>query len=541
MESRHLYGLLVAVLAVGALAFRLADLDRRPMHGDEANQAHRTGVLFERGTYQYDPKEHHGPSLYYLTLPVLWLSGASSFAETSEAHYRIVPVLFGVGLIVLLPLVASGLGRSATIWAALFTALSPAMVFYSRYYIQETLLVFFTFAALASAWRYLQQPRLHWALLAGASLGMMHASKETSVLAYGAMAVALALARFWRREEKPAPLFGHVPVWWHLIGAATSALVVSVLFFSSFLTHPMGPIDSVRAYFTYLDRAAFGLSSVHGIHLHRHPWHFFLKLLLYTKRMAGPWWSEGLIVGLACLGAGAALRRGPAGEGSPGFLRFIALYTMTLTVIYSLIPYKTPWCLLGFFHGMILMAGYGATSLVQVARHPAAKGIMYVLLLAATGQLAMQSWRANFVYDADPRNPYVYAHTSPALVGLAQRIEDLAQLHPLAYGMPVYIIEPQGDYWPLPWYLRRLQRVGYWSEVPEPPDAPVIIVSPDIQERLQTRLSHEYHVEYSALRPGVLRLVYIREDVWQSFLKKGSHGGTVGSIEKVLQGGGAPG
>ena len=42
----------------------------RPMHGDEANQAVRTGMLLETGRYDYDPQDHHGPSLYWLTLPV---------------------------------------------------------------------------------------------------------------------------------------------------------------------------------------------------------------------------------------------------------------------------------------------------------------------------------------------------------------------------------------------------------------------------------------------------------------------------------------
>ena len=46
-----------------------------------------------------------------------------------------VPVLFGVGLILIFGLMVDGLGRGGTVWAALAAAISPAMVFYSRYYI----------------------------------------------------------------------------------------------------------------------------------------------------------------------------------------------------------------------------------------------------------------------------------------------------------------------------------------------------------------------------------------------------------------------
>ena len=64
----------------------------------------------------------------------------------------------------------------------MLTAISPALVFYSRYYIQETLLVFFTLAAVGCGWRYLRTHRLGWIVAAGASVGMMHATKETWIL-----------------------------------------------------------------------------------------------------------------------------------------------------------------------------------------------------------------------------------------------------------------------------------------------------------------------------------------------------------------------
>ncbi|MCL4691580.1 MAG: hypothetical protein KJ060_03610, partial [Candidatus Hydrogenedentes bacterium] len=72
--------LLLLITAAGAFAFRLPSLDARPMHGDEANQAVKAGILLDKGKYTYDPVEHHGPTLYYLSLPVAWISGATDFA-----------------------------------------------------------------------------------------------------------------------------------------------------------------------------------------------------------------------------------------------------------------------------------------------------------------------------------------------------------------------------------------------------------------------------------------------------------------------------
>src|SRR5437762_8462226 len=107
------------------------------MHTDEAVQAKKTGDLLEENKYRYDPKEFHGPTIYYFTLPVLALSSVKTFAQSFEFHYRIVTVLFGSAAVLLLLLLLDGMGSVAALSAGLLMALSPCMVFYSRYYIQE--------------------------------------------------------------------------------------------------------------------------------------------------------------------------------------------------------------------------------------------------------------------------------------------------------------------------------------------------------------------------------------------------------------------
>src|SRR5438132_1054222 len=119
-------GLALALLI--ALAFRCPQLNARPMHNDEAVNAIKFGGLWQQGSYQYDPDEHHGPTLPYATWVWLKITGAPDIAHISEARLRLLTILFGVGLILLLPLLADGLGRQATLCAALLTAISPAMV-----------------------------------------------------------------------------------------------------------------------------------------------------------------------------------------------------------------------------------------------------------------------------------------------------------------------------------------------------------------------------------------------------------------------------
>ena len=84
-----------------------------PMHHDEANQAVKFGALLERGEYAYDANDHHGPTLYYLTLPVAWLRGQATLAALDEWTLRGVPAAFGAATILLLPLLPAGIGRTA--------------------------------------------------------------------------------------------------------------------------------------------------------------------------------------------------------------------------------------------------------------------------------------------------------------------------------------------------------------------------------------------------------------------------------------------
>src|SRR5690606_27906948 len=128
------------------------------------------------------------------------LTGAPArLSNITEEWLRWTPVIFGVGLICLLPLLRDGLGRGGIFCAAVFTAVSPALVFYSQYYIHEMLLVFFAAAALGCAWRYWVSRRPVWAILCGASLGLMAATKETFVISLAAAFAALLLNQAWNR------------------------------------------------------------------------------------------------------------------------------------------------------------------------------------------------------------------------------------------------------------------------------------------------------------------------------------------------------
>ena len=159
-----------------------------------------------------------------------------------------------------------------------------------------------------------------------------------------------------------------------------------------------------------------------------------------------------------------------------------------MTVVYAAIPYKTPWCALGFFHAMILLAAIGIAVLVRWMPHVAIKWIVIVLLAAAVGQLGWQSWRASFDQFEHPGNPYVYAQTTNDIPRLVDQIEQFASARPERWALHIQVICPDDDYWPLPWYLRRFHRVGWFSGVPQGRPGTIIITQPTWETRLNRYL-----------------------------------------------------
>ena len=152
--------------------------------------------------------------------------------------------------------------------------------------------------------------------------------------------------------------------------------------------------------------------------------------------------------------------------------------------MYAAIPYKTPWCLLGFLHGMILLAGVGAVWLVQGVRGTAVRAVLSIVLISAGAHLAWQAFSGSFRFAADPRNPYVYAHTGTDVFPIVERLMALARAHPDGLAMPLQIISRE-NLWPLPWYLRGFSGVRWWNGVSdEAENAPVIVLTPEMEPAL---------------------------------------------------------
>lgn len=505
--NRTVAAALLVLVFAGALVFRLAGLDLRPMHHDEANQALKFGLLLENGEYGYDPADHHGPILYYLSLPLARILGRDTLAALDERSLRLLPVLFGAGLILLFWLFRTELGTGSVLAAAVLAGLSPAFVYYSRFYIQETLLVFFTAAFLGFLWKLKRTRSIGWASAAGICAGLMFATKETSVILFAAAGAAFAITGRAEKRDREAEK-ARRPLLVPILAGIAAAVLTAALLYSSFLTHPRGILDSVLAFGAY-----FAKSASPGFHTH--PAGYYLGILTYSAS-GGLVWSESLILALACLGIIGVIKTRNA------FGLYVSVYAVLTVGVLSAIPYKTPWNLLPFHLGFVLLAGYGTEFLFRSLKKAPLKFIAAILLLAGTVHLGAQGWAASFRFPADPRNPYVYAQTGTDYPKLVRRIEDIARISPDGRRMLIKVVCDPYEMWPLPWSLRRFERAGYWTDANRAggaEGAAIVISSQDQAAGLESLLKDAYHSEYYGLRPEVPLTIFIRGDLWGRFIE----------------------
>ena len=193
-------------LALLALAVRLPQLGERPVRTDESINAYIVGQLLGGEKFHYDPQDRHGPALAAESLPIVRSLGAAKFSDLTEVELRLAPVLTGAATVLLFGAGVEMFGFIACLVAAILFAFAPLPVYYNRYFIHETLFVAATFGLILSGWTAAQKKTLLSAALAGFSAALMFACKETAVIHFFALGVALLFG--WRlqpREKFPAP------------------------------------------------------------------------------------------------------------------------------------------------------------------------------------------------------------------------------------------------------------------------------------------------------------------------------------------------
>ena len=495
-----------ATLAILTLAtlLRLLLLDIKPPHFDEGVNGWFVDEMVKHGYFHYDPENYHGPLHFYVLFLFQTLFGRHTWA------LRLPVVLVSLATIWLATRFDRFLPRRACLLAALAMAISPAEVFYARYAIHEAELAFFlllTTWGIACLWQSGERKGL-WAI--GLGLAGMLLTKETYVIHIACFALTGLCLWIWEKIiPPPAPRPPARQLWNgnDLAAVAGCSLLLVVFFYSG------GFLDPSSLKGLYQTYAAWVKTGTNG-NGHEKPCYYWLSLIAKFEWPV----AIGLIYGAGWVIVDFFNRviGNPLSDPSLGTdraYRFLAIYGWGALVAYSLVPYKTPWCIITIAWPFFFLFGQA----VEILRERFGKPLAIALCVPLLGASLGTSIWLNFFRYTDDAIPYVYVQTTKDLQKFTEPLFKMIELDPANYAMRGHII--LGSYYPLPWVLGDFTQLGWYNadKMPDDMDADFLLVDADRVQTVEASLKEPYFKEPIRLRSGMEpSQLYLRESKFRS-------------------------
>ena len=445
-----------------ALFVRVWHLDLKLLHHDEAIHAWFSYELLTRGAWVYDPS-YHGPFLYYVT------AGMFSLFGDSDLVARLLPALFGTLLIPLVYCIhrIGYIDKKQTVLAALLLALSPEMVYFSRFLRHDIFMLFFTFLLLVAILYYFEYGQTRYAIIAAIATGGALCCKEempvillifASFFIYAVYRGKFTLPHNWKYDL--------------LLGVFIVLMIMSVLY-SAFGAH----IDTLVGQNFALNTTGWYKAIEHWIAMHNEqrlggPLYFYipfyllyevpifilaiigtlqilgkeLNLSLFIRRLKNriQYFRSGVPTAeLVAISLKQIKNRDTVHSKSDVFFGFCVYWMILVMIFYAFVGEKVPWLIIPQLLPMCFVAVYKLNWQKMVF---AIVGCLF---------LAVMTWHVAFI-PADINEPIVQVQNS----------EDLREVMRLIDASD-HVVVASKNYWPLPWYYRgeRWNKIKFYGDI----------------------------------------------------------------------------
>jgi uncharacterized protein (TIGR03663 family) len=441
---------------------RFWQLDLKLLHHDEAIHSWFSFDLLTKGIWIYDPS-YHGPFLYYVTAGMFSIFGASDLVA------RLLPALFGTLLVPLVYFIyrLGYITKAQTLVVALFIAISPDMVYFSRFLRHDIFMLFFTMLLLVALLYYFERGQLRYVIVAAIATTGALACKEEMPIILLIFITFFGYALWKKRITLP-------PQWKNdlLIGLFLM-IGLLVALYSAFGMHP----ETLVGQNFQVNSTGWYQAVDHWVSMHEQqrlggPFYFYIPLyILYelpifllailgtllfvfkgtnltlTGRRIKNWLkSRRFELSTADLATTSLTQiRTPKAktEKSEFFFQF-CIYWMILTMaFYAYVGEKVPWLLI---HQLLPMCFVAAYNLNWQKILFALIGCLFLLLM---------TWHVAFI-PSDINEPIIQVQNSEDMRDVMNLIDDSDR-----------VVVASKDYWPLPWYYRgdRWNKITFYGQI----------------------------------------------------------------------------
>ena len=569
---------LIGCLVVTAIAifWRFYELALKPFHHDEGVNGFFMTTLFRDGIYKYDPSNYHGPTLYYIALAFAKMFGFNTISMRASV------AIFGVLMVVMVFFLKDYIGKIGSLTAALFLALSPGMIFISRYFIHEIFFVFCSLGIVLGVLYFIEKRKagifavammtlillvcflpsafnlaklvgeenvaLLWILRLGLFaleaflifliMRMLLAWNDGRAI-YLMLASASASLFFATKETAfitiGTMIMAVISVWiWRKIYSAIisrpkkNELEPVELTWQNFreglgdskdLSLLMIAVVVVFAYIGILFFSSFFTFS-EGISRAFEAYAVWTKTGTKDHTQSGVWGylKWGMKIESPIYILAAIGTLIALFKARHRFAMFTGFWAFGLFAAYSIIPYKTPWLALSFILPMCIIAGYGINELAR-STDIGQRIFAGLLTVFASVMLGYQAYDLNFLRYDDDSMPYVYAHTRRGFLDMVNKIEYYADKSGKAKDAGIEIVSP--DYWPLTWYMKDYPKAIFHARFADVTTSELIVASTAQLSELNKRYGANYkYVGTYPLRPGVDLMLLVRRDLGDADTKE---------------------
>jgi uncharacterized protein (TIGR03663 family) len=560
-----------ALITLTGTFLRFYWLALKPLHHDEGVNGWFLTNLYRDGVYKYDPANYHGPTLYYISLAFAKVFGLETVSIRASV------AIWGVLVVLLACFLRRYIGRVGSLFAALFLALSPGMVYISRYFIHEMFFVFLGLALVVAIVFFIEKQKAGifaigwmallllvsflpstlklasvvgrsetavWAfsggfliveviliglvikmlltwnngrpiyfLLAVACASLMFATKETAFITLGTMAIACACVWLWRKIFR-------------VTDAADETVEEDIR--DSYLTWANFRAALGSGTDLLLIAVASALVFIYLIVL------FFTSFFTYPDGVKGAIeaytiWSKTGSKDHTQNGIWAYVKWGMESEAPIFLLSGLGILISFVKAKHRFAMFASLWAF-GLFAAYTIIpyktpwlaisfilpmciAAGYAINETAAAKNISLKLIAILLAIAATITLAYQTYELNFVHYDDEDEAYIYAHTSREFLDLMQKINYYAVKSGKGLDAKIDIVSP--DYWPMVWYLRDYKQANFHGRFVDTNDAEMIVMKKNDQDQEAIRRygARYLYVNQYHLRSGVDLVLLVRKDL----------------------------
>jgi len=526
---------------------RFYNLGLKPLHHDESMFATFAYHLYQGQGYQYQPILH-GPFLIDATAFIYLILGDSNFT------CRLITALFGIGIFILIFNFRKIQRNDFFIYSLILIAISPTLLYYSRFLRNDVPFAFFSLLCVFSANKYFRSDKkqnLYFMIL---SAFLLMCIKENFVIFFFTLITYLYLVNIiekFRDVQKEEHVFNNVIKKlcndkYDFFIAILIGIIIYVTLYTTFFTNLKGLLDGLfRESFKYWWEQ-------NKLHRLKGPFHYYIPILFIYEFPALLFCTIGMIsdilsakrkkilrifiwliinvIVLYLFSTKFIIKDGSTFEkithiGSALdllialnvfifgiyvtikkinekkiFFAFLVYWFVMSLLIYSYAGEKVPWLSVHITLPMILLgAKYLSDFFHRCSVIPAKAGIQFVYLVILF-ILTLYNFKNSIILcfrnADDPAERMVYVHTTKEVPKLANEIFQISESIGTGLQTPIHLSGESK--WPLYWYLRKFNNL-YEPINLKQKEPPIIIMDPFMAKEYPD-LEKDYFVQTKILR-----------------------------------------